>query len=211
MSTVSISPKRETAAAEPPEIDAGSHDATQRILAYLVALGVGPASADRVAEALDRRIDPAVTNPAERAAAMLEGLDRWADGLPQTLGLADTDGRVAFALATHLGPLLDRHPEAIDRSDAAAEMLREPLNHYPNGLLPDWPRRGMPRQPLGELPSVLTGEFWSGTYRWVMPAVDRGVRGMRSELSPPPGTPGIPGTPAVAGASSSEPAKAPDA
>ncbi|MEM6457903.1 MAG: hypothetical protein AAF710_00765 [Planctomycetota bacterium] len=204
MSTVSIPPKRELA--DVPALPAAAApDAEQRVAAYLAALGVGAASADRVAQALGRQIDPALADPAERAAAMLESLDRWADSLPQTLGLADTDGRVAFVLATHLGPLLDRHPEAIESPDTAVEMLRELLNRYPNGLLPDWPRREMPRQPLGELPSVLTGEFWSGTYRWAIPAVDRGVRGMRGDLSPPAGTP------AVAGPSGLEPPKAPDA
>ncbi|MEE9405211.1 MAG: hypothetical protein V3V20_09980, partial [Algisphaera sp.] len=35
----------------------------------------------------------------------------------------------------------------------------------PGGVLPTFPQQEMPRQPLGALPAVLRGQFWTTPYR----------------------------------------------
>ncbi|MEL7089210.1 MAG: hypothetical protein AAGL98_12340, partial [Planctomycetota bacterium] len=60
-----------------------SSPAAPGIVDYLVAWGVGGPSAQTLARALEARVDPAVTEPAPRTAAMLETFDRWIDGLAE--------------------------------------------------------------------------------------------------------------------------------
>ncbi|MEO1235697.1 MAG: hypothetical protein AAFX76_02795 [Planctomycetota bacterium] len=186
-------PGTDAASPDPPHTTAPSpctapgEEAQLRVRAYLHTLGVGDAAAEQHARTLDARIDPELTDPPKRVAAMLEALDRWTEALPAQLGLPDAGDRVAATLALHLGELLDRHPEALADADALIRSLAERLNGYPNGLLPVWPRREMHRQPLGDLPGVLRGEFWSGTYRWVIPAADKSLRKLKAEAEP--GTP----------------------
>ncbi len=65
--------------------------------------------------------------------------------------------------------------------------MRPLLDERPHGVLPHLPRQEMHRQPLGELPAVLQGEFWSGTYRWVVPvgsSTKRMLRRSNKLLSP---------------------------
>lgn len=143
--------------------------AADRVAAYLAGLGVGPASAERLVAALDSRVDVLITESGPRTAAMLETLDRWTDALAGQLGLIDQSDRVGFVVAMHLGRLLDQYPGAIDDPAPLLEVLQQKLDGWPLGVLPNWQRATMHRQPLGELPGVLQGQFWSGTYRWVVP------------------------------------------
>lgn len=164
--------------------------AVERVVAYFAQLGVGSDVALRFANTLDGRLDPSEIDPARRTALMLEAFDRWADGLPSVLGMTKHADRVAFAVATHLGRLLNQHPEALDDPAGLAESLRSPLDARPHGVLPNLPRQEMHRQPLGELPAVLQGEFWSGTYRWVVPVGASTKRLLRRQhklpVAPPP-------------------------
>jgi len=167
---------RPTATAEMPSpTDRGAPEAAdprtavERVVAYFAKLGVGSDVALRLTNTLDGRIDPDEIDPVRRAAAMLDAFDRWADGLPGVLDMAEQADRVAFALASHLGRLLNQHPDALDDPAGLAESLRPHLDARPHGVLPHLPRQTMKRQALGDLPAVLQGEFWSGTYRWVVP------------------------------------------
>lgn len=144
-------------------------DARQRVELYLRDLGMTPAPAATVAATLDRRIDPELTDPTRRAVAMLEAFDRWTDQLPEALGLSSQAGRVAFALSRELGPWLSEAPQAFDEPTVLIGRIKKHLDAWPGGLLPALPHQTMHRQPLGDLPKVLRGAFWSGTYRWVMP------------------------------------------
>ncbi len=169
-----VTARRADGGTSPPA--ASPDDAAMRcVIAYLRELGVGEASAQRVAEALSRRIDPD-TAASGRVVAMLEALDRWADQLPETLGLERETAHVAFALARRLGAWLDAKPHAIADPTLLLDELRRELDAWPQGLLPTLPHQTMHRQPLGDLPAVLRSAFWSGTYRWVLPPqAGRGV------------------------------------
>lgn len=164
--------------------------AIERVVAYLAQLGVGSEVALRLANTLDARIDPGEIDPARRTAAMLEVFDRWQDELPAKLELPEHADRVAFVAAMHLGRLLNQHPEALDDPAGLVASMRPLLEERPHGVLPNWPRQKMHRQPLGELPAVLQGEFWSGTYRWVVPVgastkrLLRGHKKMMAESNP---------------------------
>ena len=185
--------------AAPHEVDPRS--AIERVTAYFVQLGVNGDTALRFANTLDARLDPDETNPARRTAMMLEAFDRWSDELPSVLGMKPQADRVAFVAAMHLGRLLNQHPEALERPEALAEALRPLLDERPHGVLPNLPRQEMHRQPLGELPAVLQGEFWSGTYRWVVPvgaSTKRMLRGHKKVLAAGHGVTPSGGTPAVA-------------
>jgi hypothetical protein len=152
--------------------------AQARVVAYLHALGVTDPAARQVAQTLDSRIDPNTqdaADPAMRAEAMLEALDRWCDALPEALGLQRDAARVAFALSRKLGGWLSDKPEALDDPTVLVSELTRYLDHWPQGVLPALPHQRMHRQPLGDLPAVLRGAFWSGTYRWVLPSANRNV------------------------------------
>lgn len=169
-----------------PECATDPRTAIERVVAYFAQLGVGGDTALRLANTLDRRIDPQEIDPARRTALMLEAFDRWADELPALLGMSAQADRVAFVVATHLGRLLNEFPEALEQPQALVEALRPHLDARPNGVLPNWTRQTMHRQPLGELPGVLQGEFWSGTYRWVVPvgaSTKRMLRGHKNRLA----------------------------
>lgn len=169
-----------------PPRTADPRTAIERVVAYFAQLGVGSDTALRMANTLDRRIDPEEIDPARRTVSMLEAFDRWADELPTTLGMSAQADRVAFVVATHLGRLLNQFPDALEQPQALAEALRPHLDARPHGVLPNWPRQKMHRQPLGELPGVLQGEFWSGTYRWVVPvgaSTKRMLRGHKKILT----------------------------
>ncbi|MEM1447237.1 MAG: hypothetical protein AAGF84_14350 [Planctomycetota bacterium] len=171
--------------ADPQEVDPRS--ATERVTAYFAQLGVNGETALRFANTLDARLDPDENNLARRTAMMLEAFDRWSNELPSVLGMKAQADRVAFVAAMHLGRLLNQHPEALEQPEALAEALRPLLDERPHGVLPNLPRQEMHRQPLGELPAVLQGEFWSGTYRWVVPvgaSTKRILRGHKKALLP---------------------------
>ncbi|MEM7627202.1 MAG: hypothetical protein AAF333_16525 [Planctomycetota bacterium] len=164
--------------AEPPATRdrAAASPAVQRVVDYLRGWGVGDASARTLAETLDTRIDPAVDDAAKRGTAMLEALERWTDGLANELGLSGEADRVAFVMAVYGARLLDAHPEALLQSADLLDDLRGHLDVWEHGVLPKLEPQEMHRQPLGDLPMVLRGEFWSGTYRWVMPGGDKSIR-----------------------------------
>lgn len=144
--------------------------AVAKVSAYLQALEVEADAAQRIAEALDKRIDPDVADAAARTTAMLEAFDRWGDELASEIEVPEDADRVALVLALYGGRLLSDHPEGFDEPAALRDAVRSHLDAWEHGVLPAWPRQEMHRQPLGELPMVMRGEFWSGTYRWAMPA-----------------------------------------
>lgn len=157
----------------PPTIDA---EPEAQVAAYLRALGVANAqSVQRITQTLASRVDPDVTDPTHRFEAMLEALDRWLAGLPDALGMSDRPAQVGFVTALDLGQWLDRFPEAIAQPQALLEKLRPVVQAWPHGVLPMLPEQEMHRQPLGELPGVLRGEFWSSTYRWALPGQERAI------------------------------------
>lgn len=168
-----------SADARQPEAAASANTpppAVQRVVDYLVAWGVGEASARTLTEALDNRIDPEVNEDRPRSAAMLEALDRWTDGLADELNAPGDADRVAFVMAVYGARLLDAHPDALTHPGALLDAVRGHLNVWEHGVSPKLEHQAMHRQPLGDLPMVLRGEFWSGTYRWVMPNNDKSVR-----------------------------------
>ena len=169
-------PPAAPAVAGSPAADAVLTDAVRRVAEYLLTWGVGEASARRIAQTLDARIDPQVEESTKRCEAMLEALDRWTDELPDALGMPHEADRVALVVAIYGGRLLEAHPEAFERPAECLEAIRGHLDAWENGVLPKLEHQEMHRQPLGDLPAVLRGEFWSGTYRWVMPSSDRSVR-----------------------------------
>ncbi|MEM9913840.1 MAG: hypothetical protein AAF911_02645 [Planctomycetota bacterium] len=171
--------------ADPQQVDPRS--AIERVTVYFAQLGVNGETALRFANTLGARLDPDETDPARRTTMMLEAFDRWSDELPSVLGMKAQADRVAFVAAMHLGRLLNQHPEALEQPEALADALRPLLDERPHGVLPNLPRQEMHRQPLGELPAVLQGEFWSGTYRWVVPvgaSTKRMLRGHKKALLP---------------------------
>ena len=156
--------------------DPSAATARGRVVAYLRALGVGEAAADEVAEQLERRIETESDDPARRAEAMLEAFDRWSDELPAALNFDERSSHVSLLLANHLGLWLTDQPRAIDEPALLEPAIRQKLGAAEHGLLPQFEHQTMHRQPLGALPGLLRGEFWSGTYRWVMPSGDRGAK-----------------------------------
>lgn len=162
---------------DPTPASANGRSAIERVVAYFAALGVEPETALRLSNTLDQRIASEEDEPGKRTQLMLEAFDRWAEELPDAMGLSEAADRIAFVLATHLGRLLNQHPEALGDTTGLADSIKPLLDARPHGILPGLPRQEMHRQPLGDLPAVLQGEFWSGTYRWVVP-VGAGTRRM---------------------------------
>lgn len=154
---------------------------------YLRALGVSDeGSAQRITDILASRVDPDVTDPAHRFEAMLEALDRWLSDLPASLGMKDRQAQVGFATTLDLGAWLNRFPEALSEPAALLEALRPAVEAWPHGVLPALPEQEMHRQPLGELPGVLRGEFWSSTYRWALPGQERTIATSATADTPSP-------------------------
>ncbi|MEM9417929.1 MAG: hypothetical protein AAGA25_02595 [Planctomycetota bacterium] len=165
-----------------------TRSAVERAVAYFVALGVGGETALTLTNTLDQRIDPSEDDSARRTELILEAFDRWTDELPALMGMNDEADRVSFTLANHLGRLLNQHPDALDLPDDFITAMKPLLEDHPHGILPNMPRQEMHRQPLGDLPSVLQGEFWSGTYRWVAPVGASTKRMLRGNKKSPAGT-----------------------
>ncbi|MEM8738197.1 MAG: hypothetical protein AAGG38_06930 [Planctomycetota bacterium] len=184
-------PSAEPGSPTPPDT-APSTTAAHPLTDYFAALGVPAPPAQRLIQSLDARIDPSLTDPSKRKIAMLEALDRWAEELPSRLGAADAPGRVAFVWSMHMARLLEKYPDSLEDADPLLRELGGLVAAHPQGLLPAWPTRSMDRQPLGELPGVLRGEFWSGTYRWVMPTTDKSRRPTRDADLPALAAPALP-------------------
>lgn len=176
----------------PPVAVPDDPDPVVRVTAYLQSLGVGAAASERLVRCLEKRVDAEVTEPGKRTAAMIEALDRWFEALPEKLELPQHFDRVGFVAAMHLGRLLNQYPDCMEDAAGLIAELRQRLDGWPDGVLPNWERQAMHRQPLGELPGVLRGQFWSGTYRWVVPVgASTGRRFRRGRRAPAPGsTPG---------------------
>lgn len=153
----------------PPAEVPDDPDPAVRVRAYLGSLGVGESAADRLWRGLEQQVDADVTEPGKRTAAMIAALDHWFEALPEKLDLPEQFDRVGFVAAMHWGRLLDQHPGCLEDPAGLIADLQQRLDGWPDGVLPNWERQTMDRQPLGELPTVLRGEFWSGTYRWFVP------------------------------------------
>ena len=173
--------------------------ARQRVADYLVALGMPASATDAVVDELDRRIDPEFSEPARRAAAMIEAFDHWVASLQHRLDPPADAARVELIFALYGGEMLAKHPGALREPTALLAELQKHLDACPQGVLPTFAHQKMHRQPLGELPSVLSGDFWSGTYRWAMPANPRRAN---KRVAPP-------ATDAPAGPTPGEPASPP--
>ena len=189
--------------AQPATRHAEADDPTAAVQRYLEAYGLTPVNASRVAADLQcqqhaastgsgdttaSEVGPEPSADAEhRARHLLEAFIRWTQNLGEHLEPRVEPAKVVWAMTLYGPELLNRHPDAIVHPDPLLEDLRDHLEAWPHGVLPQLPPREMHRQPLGELPSVLRGEFWSGTYRWAMPAGAR--RGKPTPPAPPP--PGV--------------------
>ena len=150
---------------------------------YLQAWGVEPEAAHTLADTLDTRVDGSKTQAAERAAAILEALDAWTGSLPELLGLPEEADRVALVVAVYGARLLSAHPGCLDDPAALLDAVRDHLGAWTHGTSPKLDRQEMHRQPLGELPRVLRGEFWSGTCLLYTSPSPRDQRGSRMPSS----------------------------
>ena len=107
-----------------------------------------------------------------RTEAALRHFDAWMHNLPAALGAGVDEGRLGVVSLSQFGPMLECLAESLDEEQSAAglaERLQQCVERWPRGILPVCAELDMPRQPLGDLPAVLRGEFWSGTYRWAIP------------------------------------------
>ncbi len=158
-----------------------------RVAAYLRRLGMqDDAAIRRVCTWLDRQVDDGLTDPKRRTEAALRHFDHWMQELPAALGLAGEPSRFAVAALSRFGPMLECFAESLDderSAEALAAHFKRCMDRWPRGILPVCAELEMPRQPLGELPGVLRGEFWSGTYRWVIPTA-RARRPLSEEAAP---------------------------
>jgi hypothetical protein len=163
---VNAPPPAAVAPAAPP---APPGSATERVRRYFVALGLNPDAAATLTDQLEQRMDPQLEDPTARATDMLEAFDRWIDELPAALGRPTDAARIKLLFSLFGPALLGEHPEALRQPDQLAGPLDDLLDAWPHGLLPNLPHQTMTRQPLGELPSVMRGDFWTSTYRWALP------------------------------------------
>jgi hypothetical protein len=173
-----VDPGADVAATSDPQGGSAPADppALAKVIDYLTAWGVEPDAAAVVARSLDSRVGPDVQDAPARSAAMLEAFEQWTEELAPTIAPPAEPHRVAFVMAT-LGPrLLTDHPDALDHPAQMRAEFERLMRVWEHGVLPTLPQREMHRQPLGKLPAVLRGEFWSGTYRWVMPSAERALR-----------------------------------
>ena len=163
-------------------------DPLPRVAAYLRRIGMQDGGAiRRVCGWLNRQVDPAVADPALRTEAALRHFDQWMHELPAAVGAGVDQSRVGVAVLSQFGPMLECLAESLDEERSAADLaehLQRCVERWPRGILPVCAELEMPRQPLGDLPAVLRGEFWSGTYRWVTPAARDRRRAAAEEAAP---------------------------
>ena len=161
-----------------------SPDPLPRVAMYLRRSGMHDDQAvRRICGWLDQQIDADVTEPTLRTEAALRHLDQWLQGLPASMGGGVDPGRFGLATVSMLGPMLEQLAESLDQQVSPAELgeqMQRGVERWPRSILPVCAELEMPRQPLGNLPAVLRGEFWSGTYRWVIPTA-RTRRGVAAE------------------------------
>ncbi len=174
---------------------------------YLVAYGLTPAHAVRVANDLQLQLHAAPPsspppasasspiasasgNPGRSTASLIQAFTHWTQQLGDHLQPRVEADCIAWVMALYGPDLLNAQPDALVHPTPLLQSLRQHLEAWPHGVLPNLPPTEMHRQLLGNLPSVLRGEFWSGTYRWAMPASLR-----RRKTIPPPPLPPAPAAP----------------
>ncbi len=185
-------PVNESETASAPATDAGV-SGVSRLSLYLSSIGMNnPESIRTLAQwvrdrTVQQHADTQDYGPATPGVGQLiRCFDDWLNTLPGHIGMSGEAGRAAIASRCNLGGLLDEHASAIAAGDgltlpeAMADQMRECAGQWPRGVLPICAPLEMHRQPLGELPAVLRGEFWQGTYKWVLPG-DKAVSGELAE------------------------------
>ncbi|MEM7578154.1 MAG: hypothetical protein AAF328_11855 [Planctomycetota bacterium] len=96
--------------------------------------------------------------------------ERWLDRLFEDV---ESHDRLVFGSPQATVKAIDAYERLI--AQGPSDDVRRPW-------LPQAKPKAMPRQPLGDLPAVLRGSFWSRTARWAWPRFGRGAH---ADATPP--------------------------
>ncbi|MEM1445884.1 MAG: hypothetical protein AAGF84_07510 [Planctomycetota bacterium] len=92
--------------------------------------------------------------------------ERW---LERLFAEVESEDRMAFGSPQATVKAIDAYERLTAQDPESGDESRDTW-------LPEAKPKTMPRQPLGDLPAVLRGSFWSWPARWARPRFTRGVQ-----------------------------------